>query len=223
MSISPSRFFIRAGSSGSVRPSTQQTVIFVSDRLPTTDSSSRSSGVRRWRRIRLVFVRSVSVNASFAPLTVFSASGADGERFSPVFTSHPSAFPLFGKRITQNPFTSSSAASSVLEAFLHRRAPDKPPLGSRKKRLFAARPAATSRKRPHNKIRNVPAGGQPVEKEDRPARLPPDITFRVSKSAAPANRAASTFPSTIPFTSWELLCRSPGKTISVLFASGHKM
>ena len=211
MSISPSRFFIRAGSSGSVRPSTQQTVIFVSDRLPTTDSSSRSSGVRRWRRIRLVFVRSVSVNASFAPLTVFSASGADGERFSPVFTSHPSAFPLFGKRITQNPFTSSSAASSVLEASFidaHQTSP---------RAALIKSVSSRSSCRASCNGRTIKSAMSPLEvspsRKKISSSFPPDITFRVSKSAAPANRAASTFPSTIPFTSWELLCRSPGKTI----------
>ena len=100
MSISPSRFFIRAGSSGSVRPSTQQTVTFVSDRLPTTDSSSRSSGVRRWRRIRLVLTRMVSTKASFGPFTVFSTSGEDGPRLTPVFTSKARA-PVPGNRTMQ--------------------------------------------------------------------------------------------------------------------------
>ena len=38
-------------------------------------------------------------------MELFSVSGGDGLRFSPVFTSQPSAFPLPGNKITQKPFT----------------------------------------------------------------------------------------------------------------------
>ena len=80
---------------------------FVRLRRPTTVSYSRSAGVRRWRRSRLVFVRTVSVNASFGPLTVFSTSGAEGERFSPVFVSK--AMARCPNSTTVKPLTSFSA------------------------------------------------------------------------------------------------------------------
>ena len=76
---------------GSVIPAMEQMVTLVRLRRPTTCSSSRSSGVLRCRRRRLVLVRTVSVNASFAPLMVFSTSGDEMERFSPVFTSNAAA------------------------------------------------------------------------------------------------------------------------------------
>ena len=49
------------------------------------------SGERRWRLTRLVLTRTVSVNASFGPLTVFSTSGGDGLRLSPVLVSKATA------------------------------------------------------------------------------------------------------------------------------------
>ena len=58
-------------------------------------------------------MRIVSVNASFAPLTVLSDSGADGPRFSPVFVSKQSASVSPGNSTTQKPFTSFSAAAAA--------------------------------------------------------------------------------------------------------------
>jgi len=46
-------------------------------------------------------MRMVSVKASFAPLTVFSDSGADGPRRVSVFVSKQSAAPVPGKTTTQ--------------------------------------------------------------------------------------------------------------------------
>ena len=107
MSISASRACIRETRAGSVSPSIHASVTFVRLRRPTTVSYSRSAGVRRWRRSRLVFVRTVSVNASFGPLTVFSTSGAEGERFSPVFVSK--AMARCPNSTTVKPLTSFSA------------------------------------------------------------------------------------------------------------------
>ena len=73
-----------------------------------------------------MFVRTVSVKASFAPLTVLSASGADGARFSPVFVSKQSASASPGNTTTQKPFTSFSAAlsaSPARETAAHQTAP----------------------------------------------------------------------------------------------------
>ena len=109
ISISASRRCIRSTSAGSVRPSRYATVTFVRLRRPTCVSYRRSDGVRRWRRSRLVFVRTVSVKASFGPLTVFSTSGADGDRFSPVFVSK--AIARSPNSTTVKPLTSFIAAS----------------------------------------------------------------------------------------------------------------
>ena len=219
MSISPSRFFIRAGSSGSVRPSTQQTVIFVSDRLPTTDSSSRSSGVRRWRRIRLVFVRSVSVNASFAPLTVFSASGADGERFSPVFTSHRKRLPSLRKENHAEPIYQQLCRLVRAGSLLHRRAPDKPPLGSHKKRLLRAPPAAPHVTAARIKVRNVPTGGQPVEKENLQL-VSAGYHLPRLKIRCPRKSRRQHLPIDHTFHLMGIIVPLPGKNYTVLFASG---
>ena len=110
MSMEASRAFIRSTSAGSVSPSMEATVTFVRLRRPTFVSYSRSAGVRRWRRRRLVFVRTVSVKASFGPLTVFSTSGAEGERFSPVLSSKAIA-PAAPKSATEKPLTSLFATS----------------------------------------------------------------------------------------------------------------
>ena len=56
-------------------------------------------------------VRTVSVKASLAPLTVFSTSGEEMDRFSPVLTSKATASPSENST-TQKPFTSIDAAPS---------------------------------------------------------------------------------------------------------------
>ena len=119
MSMRASRFSIRATSFGSVSPAMEQTVTFVCVRRPTVLLTNRSSDVRRCRRTRAVLIRIVSVNASFAPLTVFSLSGAEGPRRVPLLASKQSALASPGKTTTQYPCVSLSAAASAESASSH--------------------------------------------------------------------------------------------------------
>ena len=101
ISIAASRCSMRRTSAGSVRSARKQTVTAVWLRSPTVFCTKRSCAERRWRRRRLVLMRMVSVKASFAPLTVFSDSGADGPRRVSVFVSKQSAAPVPGKTTAQ--------------------------------------------------------------------------------------------------------------------------
>jgi len=56
--------------------------------------------------IRLVLVRTVSVKASLGPLTVFSTSGGEMPRFSPVLASKATASAAPSNTTRQNPLTS---------------------------------------------------------------------------------------------------------------------
>ena len=207
---------ILRGSSGSVRRSIQQTVTLVSVLFPMTVSVSRSPGVRRCRRTRLVFVRSVSVNASFAPLTVFSVSGGDGLRFSPVFTSQPSAFPLFGNKITQKPFTSSSAACCV-DSGSFTDAHQTPPCSARvyKTSSRASSVICASGRTTCSAI--SPPDVSP-SRNNTVSSCPPQRTFRVSKSAASSNCAVSARPSTIAFHLVGIIVPPSGKNYTAAFA-----
>lgn len=120
MSMRESRFSIRATSFGSVSPATEQTVTFVCVRRP--DGLARKPQLRRAQMPagpRAVLIRIVSVNASFAPLTVFSLSGAEGPRRVPLLASKQSALASPGKTTTQYPCVSLSAAASAESASSH--------------------------------------------------------------------------------------------------------
>lgn len=93
-------------SAGGVTPSSHTTATLVRLLLPTGNSVRRRKGERRWRRRRLVLVRTVSVKGSLAPFTVCSTAGGAGMRFSPVFISKATARPMLSNTSTAKPLTS---------------------------------------------------------------------------------------------------------------------
>ena len=91
MSMSSSRFRIRATVSGSAMPSSHSTSTGVRDCRPTMRSPIFSSGARRRRRTREVLVRTLSTKESRAPFRGGSFSGSPTERFSSVATGTTTA------------------------------------------------------------------------------------------------------------------------------------
>ena len=107
-------------------------------------------------------MRIVSVNASFAPLTVLSDSGADGPRFSPVFVSKQSARKQHDAEAVHELLRRRCGVLRPRD----RGAPDRAGLRLLQQRLPPVRPEIFA-ERPEHQLCNVPAGGQPVDKKGR--------------------------------------------------------
>ena len=98
--------------SRSVTPSTQATDTLVAVWVPTTSWVKRSFSERIWRRIKPVLMRIFSLNASFAPLTVFSTWGAPVLRLTVVLASKARAVFSPGNKTRANPLSSLDRASA---------------------------------------------------------------------------------------------------------------
>ena len=143
-------------------------------------------------------------------------SGGDGLRFSPVFTSQPSAFPLFGNKITQKPFTSSSAACCV-DSGSFTDAHQTPPCSARVyKTSSRASSAICASGRSTCSAMSLPDVSP--SRNNTVSSCPPQRTFRVSKSAASSNCAVSARPSTIAFHLVGIIVPPSGKNYTAAFA-----
>lgn len=113
ISMRSSRACTRSTREGSTTPSRYSTSTVVTDCRPTICSRRRSSGAFRWRRHRLVLVRTDSTKESRGPLSTVSFSGSLMERFSSVPTLKDKTSVSPGNSSRQLPSTRSKAARSV--------------------------------------------------------------------------------------------------------------
>ena len=146
-------------------------------------------------------MRSVSVNASFAPLTVFSVSGGGRAALFPGFHLAAERLPAFRKQNHAEAVHAACSAACCGDSVLFDR---------RRTRPRPAAPVCTETSCARLVASSAPAGAAPARQcpcrtSARRETIPSaaarrNVTFRVSKSAAPSNCACNPpAPSTIAF------------------------